>query len=432
MKNNFFSGSGTKNDPYIITTPEHLNNIRFFDDCCFKLGCDIDLNVPPYNQDKGWTPINGVNCQLDGNYKTIKNLYINTDLYVNVGLFGTIDDTGKTYKYPFSIKNLQLTNVNITAQKAATNCGALVGSLVIKTGVARTGYTAIISNTHVSGTITGPKSAPNGIGSMIGYFESTLKSDFIVYGFSVDTKIIPQINVAGVYGGVIGKIATSTTALSINDIVRSGIVLCSFPNEVNGTAISVNNSIIGNNTATYTFSASRVAVASDLWKSAHTIDTTFNSTKLKEISLIEINQFRTKSESVIERSSLFRMLEIGSIPMLYSRIQLPCLIKSEDKLYTYNLTKKKWVEVDSSCENNINSFNNNAIQFLELIPISAWEYWKGKTVSIIIAKTSSNKVGVTETEMEFTKMEVEHESKNFFSTAVSFNDLSSFDFVGRV
>jgi hypothetical protein len=56
--NEFAGGSGTEDDPYLISTPEQLKNLgkyRFMEDInkCFRLINDIDLGVPPWNQGSG-------------------------------------------------------------------------------------------------------------------------------------------------------------------------------------------------------------------------------------------------------------------------------------------------------------------------------------------------------------------------------------------
>lgn len=76
------SGSGTKNDPYLILNPIQLNQLRNFlnqSEVYFKLGANIDLTefLEDENSTQGWqpvgtssTPFQGV---LDGNGKTISD-----------------------------------------------------------------------------------------------------------------------------------------------------------------------------------------------------------------------------------------------------------------------------------------------------------------------------------------------------------------------
>lgn len=102
---------GTEQYPYIIKTPEQLQNINLKLSAYYKLGKDIDLSG------KTWEIIgsegNPFTGELNGNGKKIKNLTINKDVN-NVGLFGY--STG-------SLKNVKLENVNVTGKD---NVGGLV------------------------------------------------------------------------------------------------------------------------------------------------------------------------------------------------------------------------------------------------------------------------------------------------------------------
>lgn len=55
----FSGGDGTGGNPYVITTPNQLNEVRNYLDSNFILGNDIDLDVSPYNTGEGWVPIGG-------------------------------------------------------------------------------------------------------------------------------------------------------------------------------------------------------------------------------------------------------------------------------------------------------------------------------------------------------------------------------------
>ena len=99
---NFAGGSGTKSDPYLIATKEHLNNVRKDLDAHYKMTADIVFTETDfteggnfYNDGKGWRPIGeygvGVfNGVFDGNNHSVKGLYINVaeENTVAVGLFG--------------------------------------------------------------------------------------------------------------------------------------------------------------------------------------------------------------------------------------------------------------------------------------------------------------------------------------------------------
>ena len=131
---NYFGGSGTESDPYLISNAEQLAlmnnqvNQGVNTSCYFSLIDDIllndmtdfqDWNVnPPQNN---WVPIGNENCKFsgtfDGNGHTITGLYINSKSTGN-GLFGV---TKKA-----TIKNLTVKNAYINCSEQEAN-GALVG-----------------------------------------------------------------------------------------------------------------------------------------------------------------------------------------------------------------------------------------------------------------------------------------------------------------
>ena len=128
-------GSGTENDPYLILNPIHLNQMRNFQNMegiYFKLMADIDLTefIEDEYPNGGWLPIPSFKGVLDGNGKTISNLYINRYESDNVGLF--------------SISNGTIMNLNVNADVSGHN---FVGAIV--------GNGQIFINCHVEGTIKG-------------------------------------------------------------------------------------------------------------------------------------------------------------------------------------------------------------------------------------------------------------------------------------
>lgn len=108
------SGSGTESDPYLIMNPIQLNQLRNFlnkEDVYFKLMADIDMKefLEDENPSQGWQPVGTSSAPfkgiLDGNGKTISNLWIKRSNSDNVGVFGYVENT--------IIKNLTLVNISI-------------------------------------------------------------------------------------------------------------------------------------------------------------------------------------------------------------------------------------------------------------------------------------------------------------------------------
>jgi len=154
----FAGGTGTKYDPYLIETKEHLNNVRKYTGSYYKLITDIVFTEEDfaeggafYNNGIGWkpigdetTPFSGV---FDGNGHVIKNLYINieSDSDVYAGLFG--------YLSKGTITNLGMVNSNITVISLThINVGGIVGGVY---------YYSTITNCYNTGNIYAENVLPN-------------------------------------------------------------------------------------------------------------------------------------------------------------------------------------------------------------------------------------------------------------------------------
>ena len=129
----FAGGSGTAEDPYLIETKDHLNNVRNDLDAHYKmiadisfLNADFSANGAFYNNGSGWTPIGSPESPfsgvLEGNGKTISGLNINlsNQEYVYAGLFG--------YCSGAKIKNLIITDgTSVVSATKKAYAGAFCG-----------------------------------------------------------------------------------------------------------------------------------------------------------------------------------------------------------------------------------------------------------------------------------------------------------------
>ncbi len=134
----FAGGSGTENDPYLILTKAHLNNVRNYLSAHFKMTADIEFADEDfaeggdfYNDGQGWAPI-GTDFYIeftgvfDGDGHTIKNLYINPYIDISspwivyAGLFGYNEGT---------IKNLGLVDGEVSASSSDYNAYAYAGGI---------------------------------------------------------------------------------------------------------------------------------------------------------------------------------------------------------------------------------------------------------------------------------------------------------------
>ncbi len=153
-------GTGTKANPYQITTPAQLNEVRNYLTSHFKLMNDIDLSS--YLAEggagntawgsEGWLPIGNTTTQFkgsfNGNGKIIYSLTINRE-QAYTGLFGCFQPTVRD-----TIKNVGLVNVNI---KGYQTVGALIGQA----------SNSVIENCFVTGSVRSDWGAGGIIGSLI-------------------------------------------------------------------------------------------------------------------------------------------------------------------------------------------------------------------------------------------------------------------------
>lgn len=148
-------GSGTTDDPYLITTANELNQMRHNLEACYKLMRDIDLTewLSENNPSQGWMPIGAkyepFKGTFDGNGKTVK-LFINRPDQENVGFMGVVDRA--------TIKNLTVKG-NITGKTAV---GGIIGYCNVRTSPA-----CEIENCHYVGNVNG-----GGIVGKISYYSA--------------------------------------------------------------------------------------------------------------------------------------------------------------------------------------------------------------------------------------------------------------------
>jgi fibronectin-binding autotransporter adhesin len=181
------AGKGSIDDPYIISTKEQLNNVKFDLTANYKLANNIDL------EGMDFTPIGSQNHPyigtFDGNSHTIQNLKINRPNESYAGLFGRTKNA--------TIKNLNISDANVVGYN---HTGGLVGYFHDK---------STISNCSVTGSSTVTSNAAYG-GGLVGY-----GSGLIEKSFTTTTNVIsPSINIGGLVGGA--------ESLTINECFTEG------------------------------------------------------------------------------------------------------------------------------------------------------------------------------------------------------------------
>lgn len=226
-------GTGTVEDPYVITTPGDLNAVRFNLDAHFVLGNDIDLKDYSTPDGNGWVGIgtgqNMFKGSLDGKNHCIKNLYMDRVDSNDAGLFGCIGGGAV-------VENLDMIDVNIVN-------GGTVGAVA-----ADAVQGARIENCHVTGALSGSSRVGGIVGKMTGNTTLIKICDFegeivsmgdaagIVASATTGSRVIlsfskGSINGKGGAGGIIGAAITDvcvknsySTATVTSESTVGGIV----------------------------------------------------------------------------------------------------------------------------------------------------------------------------------------------------------------
>ncbi len=183
VASSFASGSGTENDPYIITTGAELAYLSKIDTTglCFELAKDIVLNdTSKANQ---WVDIEFYG-NFDGKGFSVTGLYIST-LETKIGLF--------EYTENATIKNLTLKDAYV---EGADYVGGFVGE----------GYKTSIENCHFKGVLKGnAEGADYGeyCGGIIGLISSNYKNICHIKDCTSEGTIEGKNYVGGIAGQIL-------------------------------------------------------------------------------------------------------------------------------------------------------------------------------------------------------------------------------------
>ncbi len=200
-RNSFGGGSGTEADPYLIATPDHLDNIRQFlgddnEDLYFLQTSDIDLGQSPWNDGAGWVPLGDADspftAQYDGDGHVVIGLTIDREATEtpNQGLFGYTDGA--------EIKNLGVVNGDV---KGGLHTALLVGQV----------HDTTVENCFSTGSVFGTLNSAAGL--VGGTFDhSTINNSYS----SADVVAEGGLN-NNFIGGLVGLHHTSTINNSYSD-----------------------------------------------------------------------------------------------------------------------------------------------------------------------------------------------------------------------
>ena len=196
----FDSGNGTKENPFLIMNARQLDNVRKYlqgiperslDFCYFKIGRDIDLTEyygatweeQGWTEDRGWMPIgwtpdSNTNCDefwgnLDGQGYTITGLTIHNPTDVQTGLFGRVK--GQTgHEDAGVIRNLKVEEPDVWGRMERGH--TYDGKVGVIAGQTNSG--AVIDNCSVNGGFVrgGAEDTPTqAVGGIVGYIGTSTK-----------------------------------------------------------------------------------------------------------------------------------------------------------------------------------------------------------------------------------------------------------------
>ena len=188
LNNLFYSGTGTSNDPYIISSKRHFKNIKYTASNSYYYKLNNDIDISEYHDSFGMTEFRGV---LDGNEHEI----IGFEHIINLGQFN-----GPSFETNFglfrvnygTIKNLTLVNFGIKTNSNSIGNANRIVNIGIFCGI---NY----------GRIENCKCKPNGIGINFNCVEANAGG------------------IAGTNGGTI--IDCFVNYLTIDSIGNSGLIV---------------------------------------------------------------------------------------------------------------------------------------------------------------------------------------------------------------
>ena len=207
-------GAGYSRDPFIIETVDDLNAVRTTTDSYFRLNADINMDVAPYNQGKGWQPIENFSGVFDGDGHVIKNLMINDPSLKNAGLFANLNKGAQ-------ILDIGIIRANIKAEEKA---GILAGSI--------TGNNVTIKYCYTDGEIVAQSRAGSLVGSI------TLQNGVVIDSCHSNAKVAVEHDYCG---GLIGY----CTGLQSDTAMKNTITETFFNGTVSGGNLITTNILTG-------------------------------------------------------------------------------------------------------------------------------------------------------------------------------------------
>lgn len=188
LYNGNMHGSGTEDDPYMVSTIEQLRNVSVYPSAYYKLANDIDLSLASVSEQEsiaylGWISLDPFGGVFDGNGHTIRNINSLVDNTSYFGLFKSLNNA--------TIKNLVIENFKSTGLRATSYNGIIcnnatnsnIENVVISGEFAeRVGFVIGTGrNVNINGLMLFIKSSSSFINNVIGKnFENCYLNNFAI------------------------------------------------------------------------------------------------------------------------------------------------------------------------------------------------------------------------------------------------------------
>ena len=231
----FAGGSGSLYNPYKISTPDHLNNVRKHLSASFVLVNNVEFDPHSfekqgefYNDGDGWVPIGGeaepFSGHFDGAGYTISGLYMDASLGSSSDSVNKLQYAGLFGYCSGIVENLGMINNDMESSSfyMRSFCGSIAGYV-----------SGEIRNCYHAGAVNADYGAGGIAGYVVGKITNCYNTGSVdsvsnaggIAGFVYDTGVV-QLSyntgtVSGAYAGGIsgGTTGTVTTSYNLGDIV---------------------------------------------------------------------------------------------------------------------------------------------------------------------------------------------------------------------
>ena len=365
----FGGGNGTIEAPYLIEDVDDLNMVRGFPTSHFKLMSNINLGVPPYNSQSGWSPIDGFKGSLDGNGKKIYNLFINRPAEDKVGLFSSFDLQNNAATEKVHIKDLVLENVNVSGNNYV---GAVVGYVHTYYDTNRNSDgQELFSGIAVSGKISGAKL----IGGIAGRFYQAFNSNG-QFRYLVACNCYSSATIAPLEGGdYVGQLIGATADVGGTPGGAKSIFV--FRNCVGTGALRPRGEFVPAHVGTLAYTSNttfdKCFIDGDRWK----CELGSKNTLLQMLTTDELKKTETTKDLVTVREDgvPYWSLDEGRYPELWCNSGDYLFVFGEGRYYTYDAKSEQWVK-QYTVEPSIHQAVVSGMRHLDYVPSKAWSFFK--------------------------------------------------------